>query len=383
MRYFLKAAVFFIFLFCCPQVKAIELEEITLKVPAKYRNNEFRQRKTLKVYPGIRVSVFAAGLEGPRFMAFGPSGVLYVALPSKGQIVALPDADRDGVADGEAVFAEGLHMPHSLAFTSSGFIVAETDGLVLLEDSNKDLRADRQKLLSEDIPPGGHWTRSVVAGPDNYLYVSVGSSCNACVETDRRRAAILRFKKEGGEAEVFATGLRNSVGLAFHPDTGDLWAVDNGTDWLGDDLPPEELNRIEQGKDYGWPFCYGDKKADPNIGSIERCRKTQGALAMYQAHSAPLGIAFGSGLRFPEEMQNWLFIAFHGSWNRSKPTGYKLIAQPFESDGPAGKPVDIISGWLEKGEVWGRPAGVIAGKDGALYISDDKAGAIYRITYME
>jgi glucose/arabinose dehydrogenase len=352
----------------------------TLIVPEIYREGPFKTGKTLMAPPGFSVSVFAAGLKGVRFMAVGSNGVIYASIPSEGKIVALVDEKGEGFATRVSIFAGGLDRPHGLAFRGKDLIVAETRRLLIFKDADGRLKADVLSVLSEDLPGsgGGHWTRTVAVGPDGAVYVSAGSSCNACVEKDLRRASVLRFA--GPEAEIYARGLRNSVGIAFDPDTGELWGVDNGRDWLGDDLPPDELNRIVKGGDYGWPYCYGARVPDPELGDKSRCAETVPPEASIQAHSAPLGITFGRGLKFPPAYRGALFVAYHGSWNRSVQTGYKLVIIPFENGRPAGPPVDFITGWLVDGYKWGRPVDPIAGRDGSLYMSDDYAGAIYRIT---
>lgn len=356
------------------------LAPVRLDVPEKFRKGVFSAERTLQAVPGLKVSVYAAGVPGARFMAVREDGVIFLSSPSEGNVLALPDRNSDGVADEIMVFARNLKRPHGLAFRDGTLIVAETGSLIALEDTKGNLKADVKRILSQDVPAGGgHWTRTVVLGPDNALYVSAGSSCNACIEADKRRAAVLRFTDS--KAEIFATGLRNSVGIEFHPLTGKLWGVDNGRDSIGDDIPPEELNLIEKGGDYGWPFCYGDRVPDPELGSPERCRDTVPPAVGMQAHSAPLGIAFGYGLEFPKRLKEALYVAFHGSWDRTVPTGYKLVAIPFRNGRPSGAPFDVVTGWLVEGEAWGRPVDAVVGKDGALYLSDDRAGAVYRITY--
>ena len=358
--------------------------EVVVDVPARFIVSPFYVKRTLALPRGFRVSVFAAGLDGPRFMAVGPDGFIYVSSPGGGKVLVLPDRDRDGVADSVVEFAGGLERPHGLAFAGKDLIVAETGSLVVLRDKDGDLKADSREVITKDLPEGGaHWTRTVVIGPDASLYVSAGSSCNVCVERDKRRAAVMRFPMKGGKGRVFAKGLRNSVGLAFHPLTRELWGVDNGRDLLGDDIPPEELNKISEGGDYGWPYCYGEMAPDLDfspVDSVKRCPGTRPPAVSMQAHSAPLGIAFGHGLKFPKNLRESLFVAFHGSWNRSVPTGYKVVAIPFGADGnPSGPPVDFVAGWLKDGRYWGRPVHPLAAPDGALYISDDYAGAIYRV----
>lgn len=357
-----------------------ELRQVTLEVPQKFRKGPFEGKRELKALPGIKVSVLASGIDGARFMVENNDGVLFLSVPSGGTVLALPDSDKDGAADEVIVFARGLKRPHGLAFRDGELLVAEAGSVSALKDDDNDLKADSKKIITDDVPSGGgHWTRTVVIGPDNAVYVAAGSSCNACVEKDTRRAAVMRFADS--KAELIATGLRNTVGLEFHPTTGKLWGVDNGRDMLGDDIPPEEVNLIEKGKDYGWPYCYGNKIPDPELASAERCQKTTPPQVEMQAHSAPLGVAFGYGLKFPKMIRKSLLIAFHGSWNRSVPTGYKVVAVPFNDKGlPAGKPFDVIS-WQTGKEAWGRPVDVLAGRDGAMYVSDDEAGAVYRVTY--
>lgn len=335
----------------------------------------------LQIRPGLKISLFVAGLNRPRMLAFSPAGDLYVSLPQDGQVVVLPDADGNGVADRVVSFVDNLDLPHGLAFAGADLIVAETGRLLRLPDRDGDLKADQVEILSHDLPPGrSHWSRSVAVGPRGNLFVSAGSGCNVCIEEDPRRATIMRIASHGGAAEIFAKGLRNSVGLAFHPQTGELWASNNGRDRLGDDLPPEEINHIVKGGDYGWPYCYGQRIPDPDFGSLERCQATLPPAVEMQAHSAPLGIAFGFGLDVAERYRSMLYVAFHGSWNRSVPTGYKLVGIPFQAGQPSGPPEDVVSGWLRGRSAWGRPVSPAVGPDGALYLSDDRAGVIYRIS---
>ncbi|ABA87883.2 glucose/sorbosone dehydrogenase-like protein [Syntrophotalea carbinolica DSM 2380] len=360
------------------------LVTVPLHIPPAWSGTIKPESPILQTVPGFEISVFASGLTGPRMLAFSPAGDLYVSLPRAGRIMVLPDENHDGVADRHMTFADDLDLPHGLAFAGQDLIAAENGRLIRLPDGNTDLRADRIEVLSNDLPVGGgHWTRSVAIGPTGDYFVAAGSSCNACMEKDPRRAAILRIPAGGGQAKIHARGLRNSVGLAFHPATGELWASNNGRDRLGDDLPPEEINRIVPGGDYGWPFCYGRRIPDPDYGSVSRCRQTLPPEVEMQAHSAPLGITFGHKLAFPKAYRDMLYVAFHGSWNRSIPTGYKLVGIPVENGRPTGPPQDIVRGWLQGRRAWGRPVSPAVGPDGALYLSDDRAGLIYRITAME
>jgi glucose/arabinose dehydrogenase len=216
------------------------------------------------------------------------------------------------------------------------------------------------------------------------MVLSVGSSCNSCVEEDWRRAAILVYEDAaGGEAALFARGLRNAVGLAVHPQTGQLWATNNGRDLMGDDVPPETVYIVEEGNDYGWPRCHSGDVLDPGLGQAGACDDVAQPVVQMQAHSAPLALAFYTGNSLPEEYHGDLFIAFHGSWNRSTPTGYKVVRLPLDGSQAVGPVEDFASGWLdvETNEASGRPAGLTVGPDGALYISDDKGGFIYRVAY--
>lgn len=331
--------------------------------------------------PGFNIEVYASGLRGPRFMALSPGGVLFVSLLLEGEIMALPDKDGDGRADKAITFAEGLDRPHGLAFRAGFLYVAETGRVLRLWDKDADLRADGRETIVREIPPGGgHWTRTLGFGPDGGLYVSVGSSCNVCEEDDERRATILRFNPDGSGGRIFAQGLRNAVGFRWHPRTGELWATENGRDWLGDDLPPDELNRVREGGHYGWPYCFGQRVPDPEYEMASFCRKTVPAAFEFQAHSAPLGLAFYTGDMFPREYRGDLFVAFHGSWNRTVPTGYKVVRVRFKGGEPI-EQEDFATGWLVEGKAWGRPVDLLVGRDGALYLTDDRGGRIYRITH--
>ena len=329
----------------------------------------------------FEIGLFAPNLGPARFMALGPSDVLFVSVPRAGRILALPDRDGDGVADTAIVFAVGLNLPHGLAFRGEDLYVAETDGVVRLRDQDGDLASDEQEMIVEGLPSGGgHWTRTLGFGPDGKLYVSIGSSCNVCVEEDSRRAAIMQYDPDGTGARIYATGLRNSVGIAWHPETGEMWATDNGRDWLGDDLPPDEINIVGDGGFYGWPYCHGRSILDPEYGDPDRCESARPPVVELQAHSAPLGLTFYTGIYFPDVYRGDLFVAYHGSWNRSVPTGYKIVRVRM-ADGAPVEVEDFATGWLQEDTAWGRPVDILVWTDGSLLVSDDRTGAIYRIRY--
>ncbi len=327
--------------------------------------------------------MFAQGLANPRMMTVGPDGQLYVAERGAGRIVRLPDRDADGVADGIEAVAAGLRAPSSIAFYRDGSLyVGETTRILRLSEPDGDGVFQAREVVVEGLPEGGHNTRTVLFSPDwAHLFVSVGSSCNVCNETDVRRATIMRYNPDGSAEEVYAHGLRNAVGVVFRPGSAELWATNNGRDWMGDDLPPETVYLVRQGDDAGWPRCHAGRLSDPDFGGAGACDGVVAPAVEMQAHSAPLGLTFYTGQQFPESYHGHLFVAFHGSWNRGVPTGYKVVGIPMENGAP-GPVYDFAAGWLRAdGSRWGRPVDVQTGADGSLFVSDDEGGKIYRIFY--
>jgi glucose/arabinose dehydrogenase len=352
---------------------AVEVEPTRVIQPAE----------TIHLLPGFSISVFMQGLRDPRMMALGPDGQLYVAERGAGRIVRLPDRDGDGIADGAEVVAEGLSAPSSIAFYQDGSLyVGETTRVLRLSAPDEHAVFQTREVVIDGLPSGGHNTRTVLFSPDgSALFVSVGSSCNVCVEEDERRAAIVRYSPDGSGEEVFARGLRNAVGITFRPSTDELWATNNGRDWLGDDLPPETVYHVREGDDAGWPYCHSGRIVDPDFGSSDACDGVLAPAVEMQAHSAPLGLTFYAGQQFPQKYRGDMFVAFHGSWNRTVPTGYKVVLIPMR-DGDSGPAQDFATGWLRAdGTHWGRPVDVITASDGSLFVSDDAGGAIYRIFY--
>ncbi|HEU5260509.1 MAG TPA: PQQ-dependent sugar dehydrogenase [Gemmatimonadales bacterium] len=343
--------------------------------------------EVLYVPTGFGVNIFAAGLPGPRYVAVGPGGAVFVSLAGLGQIVRLLDANGDGVADAPAqTVLGGLDGPHGIAFRGDTMYFAEVTSVKRLDPGTT-----TPVTLVSGLPSGGHNTRTVVFGPDNLMYVAVGSSCNVCNDAPPR-AAVTRYNLDGTNPHTFATGLRNSVGLAFHPTTGELWANNNDRDDIGrrgitndvamtDSLPPERINILRDGKWYGWPQCYLPGKPNPEHPSAD-CSGVEPPAITFQAHSAPLGITFYSGTMFSTAYRGDAFMTYHGSWNRTVPTGAKVVRVRVQNGRPTAVE-DFVTGWQRPdGSRWGRPVGVAVTPDGALLVSDDHGGRIWRVSYV-
>ncbi len=311
----------------------------------------------------------------------------------------LPDRNHDGVADDIVTVADHLNAPQGLAFIGSNLYVANQDGVV-------ELLPDGIKHIISNLPSGGHTLKTVKQGPDGFIYVSVGSSCNVCDEEDPLRASILRYTMEGKPAgalttygrhapnPIWASGLRNSQDYVWHPVTGEMYASNEGADMRSDrkgaaaldDLPPEHLNVIKAGANYGWPHCWGDHVNDPNFpagvdSSNDFCASMQAPVMTFPAHSTPIGLVFLDKTSFPSEYRSDMLVALHGSWNRAQPSGYKIVRVHFVQDRPVAVS-DFVTGWLSAAGAWGRPVGLaVSPQDGAVYVSDDRAGLVYRIEY--
>jgi len=339
------------------------------------------------VAPGFRVELFAQGIQNARFLRFSPGGTLVVSQPRLGRLMRIEgDADGDGRADGQRILIEGLDRPHGFDFAHGELFVAEGGAItkVAFEESGPGTLVTQgvPSRIATGIPEGeNHWTRTLRIGPDDLIYLTVGSSCNACVEQDPRRAAMLRYALDGSGEEIYATGLRNSVGFDWRPGTRELYATDNGRDLLGDDTPPCELNRIERGAFYGWPFAWGMNQADPEFGAGQPARIAASIppVHAFGAHQAPLGIAFLRNASQPEDYRGAALVALHGSWNRTQLSGYKVVSLHWDAHGRI-RQRDFLTGFQEGDDVIGRPVDVAEGPDGAIYVSDDYAGAIYRVT---
>lgn len=335
----------------------------------------------LKVPDNFKIEIFAKNLSGARVMAFDSFGNMWVSRTSAGVISTLEIKDGKVVRQND-VFRD-LRKPHGLAIDANLLYFAEENKITRVTLYSDD---PGQKLA--DLPTGGHFTRTLGLGPDGRIYVSIGSSCNVCNESDERRAAIYSMHKDGTDFKKFASGLRNTVFFTWNPVDGRMWGTDMGRDLIGDDIPPEEINILEEGKNYGWPICYGKNVHDTNFDKNQYIQdpcndKTPPAVEM-QAHSAPLGLAFVPEEGWPQDLWYDLVVAFHGSWNRSVPTGYKLVRIKIDAKGKYEGMEDFITGWLQGNkadDAVGRPVDVLIQPGGVMYVSDDKAGVIYKISY--
>lgn len=345
----------------------------------------------LEVPLGFQIEEVASGLNRPRFMALDPTNAtLIVAEAGSGRVLRLFDAGQTGRYNASQVIADGFEQMHSVAFVTvageARLYAADERRLVHLSDFDESGKASKVETILE-LPGGardlyGHRTRTVAQGPDGKLYLSVGSSCDACIEDNEWRASILRMNPDGSQLEVFASGLRNTVGFDWRSDDS-LWGVDMGRNNMGADIPPDELNKLERGKNYGWPYCYGQKQVDPQLNEPKRCAVSTAPALDLPAHWAPLGIHFYSDSIFPPAYLGDALVAFHGTGPDQVQTldGYRVSRIRFRN----GQPVaieDLVRGWLVQGQVWGRPVGLLGLPDGSLLISDDFGGRIFRLRYV-
>jgi glucose/arabinose dehydrogenase len=344
----------------------------------------------LEVANGIKISLFATGISQPHSLAVDSGGVLFVSLPQAGQVVSLHDSDGDNQVDDIIIFCAGLDHPSGLAFKQGLLYVATATSIVALADLNHDYVADEQKIVTKDLAPlKNHWAHALVVGKDENLYVSVGADGvdggdgggDGGGARHWQQATVLRIGAEG-TPQLFASGIHDCQGLALHPLSGSLWGADNGPQTIGYFAYPDELNVVVAGGDYGWPFCYGERKPDAKHGSVEICSQTTPSLLQLPAHSSPRGLAFGYDLSAPAQYRSMLYLTLQGESNGQRQHGFKLLGVPLASDGRIiGWGVDLISGWLVNGESWGQPSACVVGSDGCLYISDKLAGAIYRLSF--
>lgn len=339
---------------------------------------------TIKLPAGFSISVYAE-VDNARSMALSPSGTLFVGNRSEDKVYAVRDTDGDNKADKKWVIASGLNMPNGVAFKDGDLYVAEVSRILKFKDiENRLSDPGSPEVVYDKYPTETHHGWKYIAfGPDGKLYVPVGAPCNICESEDPIYASITRMNPDGSGLEVFASGVRNTVGFTWHPETNNLWFTDNGRDMMGDDVPPCELNTApSSGMHFGYPYCHGGTIKDPEFGDKKPCSDFIKPVQNLNAHVAPLGVKFYTGSMFPEAYHNQIFIAEHGSWNRTKKSGHLVSLVKLEN-GVATSYETFAEGWLdqESQEVWGRPVDVLFLPDGSMLISDDKGGMIFRVTY--
>ena len=337
----------------------------------------------IKLPPGFEISVYASGAENARSMTLSPNGTLFVGTRSAGNVYAIVDRNGDFQADQVIKVAQGLNSPNGVAFRDGALYVAEINRVLRFDNIESRLTSSSQPVVVNDKFPkdGHHGWKFMRFGPDGLLYVPVGAPCNICNRNPDRYAVIMRMRPDGTNLETFARGIRNTLGFDWHPVTKELWFTDNGRDWLGDDQPPDELNRAPQpGMHFGFPYCHGANIPDPEFGSKRQCSEFTPPAQNLDPHVAALGMRFYTGTMFPESYRQQIFIAEHGSWNRTTPIGYRIMLVRLDNN-RAVSYEPFAEGWLQEGRPWGRPVDVLVMPDGSLLISDDRAGVIYRIRY--
>jgi glucose/arabinose dehydrogenase len=339
--------------------------------------------KHLNVPNGFKITVFADKLPNARSLALGDNGIVYVGTGASGNVYAVEDTNHDGVADKNYLIANDLYMPNGVAFKDGALYVAEINRIIRFDGITKALNKPPKPVVVYDKFPSDkhHGWKYLRFGPDGKLYTAIGAPCNIC-KPDNPYGSLVRLNPDGTGFEIIATGIRNTVGFDWQPETNTLFFNEHGRDYLGDDAPPEELNQWSKiGEHFGYPYCHGGKIPDPEFGKEKACHDLIPPVWTYNAHNAPLGLRFYRGKQFPAAYQKQLFVALHGSWNRTQPDGYKVVVVKFKD----GKPVSeetFISGWLTvSNDILGRPVDLLELPDGSLLISDDHAGLIYKLEY--
>lgn len=364
-RYFIFLSTMLLWMFVISCTQAAELDRIDLP-------------------PGFKIDIYADDVPNARSMALSPEGTLFVGSRTAGRVYAVLDQNKDNKADKVIIIAQGMRMPNGVAIRDGDLYVAEISRVLRYDNIEADLNNPPAPVVINDTFPKDehHGWKFIRFGPDGMLYVPVGAPCNVCERNDDERyASITRMQPDGTGQEVFARGVRNTVGFDWHPTTEELWFTDNGRDLMGDDVPPDELNHApEPDMHFGFPFCHGGDVPDPGFGARRECQEFTPPAMKLGPHVASLGMRFYTGSMFPNVYQNQIFIAEHGSWNRSTPIGYRITLVKLEGNKAVSYEV-FAEGWLQGESAWGRPVDVLVMPDGALLVSDDRVGAIYRISY--
>jgi hypothetical protein len=366
--YFLRSAVAVAFLAALPTVATAQAD-----LPLD----------RIRLPPGFAIDVVAR-VDAARAMTWGDKGTLFVGT-HRGRVfaVTLPAPGTTGPARVRTI-ASGLRDPSGVAFRDGALYVSAVSRILRFDDIERRLDDPPAPVVVTDRYPGDahHGRKFIAFGPDGKLYVPIGAPCNICEATADRHSVITRINPDGSGYEVVARGVRNTVGFDFHPVTKEMWFTDNGRDWLGDDRPPCELNRLQKaGQHFGFPYCHGSDVVDPDYGGKRACSEFEAPVQSLGAHVAPLGMRFYTGTQFPAAYRGQAFIAEHGSWNRSRKIGYRVMLVRLDANGKALAYEPFAQGWLEGERAWGRPADVSVGPDGSLFVSDDGSGTVYRIRY--
>jgi hypothetical protein len=340
--------------------------------------------KQLHAPQGFTLSIFADNLPNARSLALGDNGVVFVGTGADGAVYAVQDSNSDGVADKRYVIANDLYMPNGVAYQNGSLFVAEINRIIRFDHITQQLTNPPKPVVVYDQFPADqhHGWKYLRVGPDNKLYTTVGAPCNICEPEKPIYSSLVRLNADGSGFEILARGIRSSVGLDWQPETDTLFFTENGRDYLGDDQPPDELNRwTTTGEHFGFPYCHGGDIPDPEFAAGKKCSQFTAPAWKFKAHMAPLGLRFYRGKQFPVEYQSQLFVAEHGSWNRSEPHGYRVAMVKFNQGKPVAEQV-FIDGWLSKDDgVIGRPVDILEMPDGSLLISDDKLGVVYKVEY--
>lgn len=345
---------------------------------------KFIDLKDIRLPKGFNISIYAY-VPNARSMTLSPSGVVFVGTRNEGRIFAVEDTNKDGIGDTVYELDKNLKMPNGVAFRNGDLYVAEVNRILKYQNIEKNLSSPPEPIIIYDGYPTDrhHGWKYIAFGPDGKLYVPVGAPCNVCDKENEIYATITRIDIENPHPEIVAKGVRNTVGFDWDPLTGDLWFSDNGRDMMGDNIPPCELNHLQNiGDHFGFPYCHGGVILDPKYGKEHSCTEYKKPAWKFRAHVAPLGIKFYTGNQFPEKYLNAVFVAQHGSWNRSKKIGYRIMVG-FKSGDKIVRMEVFASGWLDdkSQSAWGRPVAFLQMPDGSLLVSDDYADVIYKITY--
>lgn len=340
----------------------------------------------LQLPAGFSISIYADNLPNARSLTLGDKGVIYVGTRQQGSVYAVKDADGDGYAEKSYIIAKGLSMPNGVAYKDGNLYVAESNRIIRFDNINKQLASPpKPQVIYDQFPSDKHHGWKYLAfGKDNRLYTSVGAPCNSCLPEKDIYSTLVRLNPDGSNFEILARGIRNSVGFDWHPVSYQLYFTDNGRDHLGDDLPADELNKwTQKGQHFGYPYCHAGDILETDLADNKKCTQFTPPEWKFKAHIAPLGLRFYTGDQFPKQYKNQLFVAQHGSWNRSSPHGYRIALVEFENNTAVAETV-FISGWLTKDDkVLGRPTDILQMPDGSLLIADDNLGVIYRVVYKQ